>query len=159
MLDAFWATAATDLGVLAQACLALVLGGAIGFEREASGKWAGLRTNMLVCLAALLFTKTGLLATAYASEVLAADLVEADPVRIIQAIAVGISFLGAGVVFRDTEGHRVRGLTTAATLLTVAPVGIAVALERYVLAVGVTILVLLVLRGVGFVERRFFPDS
>jgi len=151
-------TAAEDLAVLGQAALALLLGGAIGLEREASRKWAGLRTNMLVCLAALLFTRVGLMATEYASLTLAADLVEADPVRIIQAVAVGISFLGAGLVIRDPEENRVRGLTTAATLLTVAPIGIAVAIGHYVLAVGVTLLVLLVLRGVSLLEARFFPE-
>jgi putative Mg2+ transporter-C (MgtC) family protein len=156
--DALFATAGEDLFTLAQAIVALVLGGAIGWEREAAGKLAGLRTNMLVCLVAFLFTKIGLIATGVASDALNADLVEADPVRIVQAIVVGLSFLGTGVIFREPHGDRVHGLTTAATLLTVAPIGIALALDRYVLAVGVTILVLVVLRFVHRVEDRYFPQ-
>jgi putative Mg2+ transporter-C (MgtC) family protein len=74
-----------------------------------------------------------------------------DPVRIIEAIVTGIAFLGAGTIFRDPDYHGARGLTTAASLLIVAPIGIAVALERYILAVGVTVLALFVLR----VVRRF----
>lgn len=146
---------ATDLVVLLHALLAVVLGGVIGAERELRGKGAGLRTSMLVCLAAFLFTKIGILVTSDAALTLAPDLVEADPVRIVQAIVIGISFLGAGVIIRDPSEERVHGLTSAATLLVVAPVGVAVALERYVLAAGVTLMVLLILRGVRKFENHY----
>jgi putative Mg2+ transporter-C (MgtC) family protein len=69
-----------------------------------------------------------------------------DPVRIIEAIVTGIAFLGAGTIFRDREGSKMRGLTTAASLLITAPIGVAVAINRYVLAVGITLLALFVLR-------------
>ena len=67
----------------------------------------------------------------------------------------GISFLGAGTVVIDPDRNVARGLTTAASLLAVAPIGIAVALDRYVLAVGTTLLVLFVLRLLGNVERKY----
>jgi putative Mg2+ transporter-C (MgtC) family protein len=149
---------ATDLAVLLHALLAVVLGGAVGAERELRGKGAGLRTSMLVCLAAFLFTTIGILLTSDAAAALAPGLVEADPVRIVQAIVIGISFLGAGVIIRDPSDERVHGLTSAATLLVVAPVGVAVAMNRYVLAVGITLLVLLILRGVRQFENRYLRN-
>ena len=158
MLD----TVPQELLALAEALLALALGGLVGFEREAAGKWAGLRTHMLVCLSAFLFVKTGQLVTVatallWAASGVPADAIRSDPVRIIQAVAVGISFVGAGAVFRDRD--RVRGLTSAASLLVVAPIGLSVALGRYVLAAGAAVLVVVVLRLLDWVERKVFgPD-
>ena len=80
----------------------------------------------------------------------------ADPA--IQAIATGLGFLGAGIVFRDREEDRTRGLTTAASLLVVAPVGIAVALEHYALAVGSAVLLTLVLGAAQRIDRHIRPD-
>ena len=75
-----------------------------------------------------------------------------DPVRILEAIVTGIAFLGAGTVFRDPDASKMKGLTTAATMLVIAPVGVAVALDRYVLATGVTLLALFVLRTMAWLE-------
>ena len=145
-----------DLAILAQGVLALALGGAVGWEREAAGKGAGLRTMMLVVFAAFLFVKVSVvLAVATAGADVSSRV---DPVRAVQAVATGLAFLGAGVVFRDRSEDRVHGLTTAASLLATAPVGIAVALERYVLAVGATALLLVVLRLLLRFEQRVFED-
>ena len=157
-------TLSSDFVTLAEVALALVCGGAIGLERELAGKWAGLRTNMLVCFAAALFVKTSqiiVLQTAplWASGGIPESALGADPVRIVQAIVVGVSFVGAGAVFRDPDANVARGMTTAATLLVVAPIGIAVAEGRYVLAVGATLLVIFVLRVLDWVEKRFLPDK
>lgn len=158
-------TLSTDLAILGQAALALLCGGAIGLERELAGKWAGLRTMMLVCFSATLFVKTSQLIVIQTVPMweeagLADAAFGADPVRIVQAIVVGISFVGAGAVFRDPERNVARGVTTAATLLAVAPIGIAIAEEHYVLALGATALVVLVLRVLDWVEKRFIsrPD-
>lgn len=158
MLETLLDTATADLGVLLQAIAAVLFGGLIGLEREASHKGAGLRTHLLVCLAALLFTRLGVFMTEFSAEALP-DLVEADPVRILQAIVIGVSFLGAGVILRDPAEARVHGLTTAATLLIVAPIGVAVGLGRYVLAAGVTGIVLIALRLGSRFEDRFFPND
>jgi putative Mg2+ transporter-C (MgtC) family protein len=146
-----WHSIGEELYILAQGVLALILGGALGWERELAGKWAGLRTHMLVCLAAMLFVKVGQFVILDAQALLRADTLRTDPVRIIEAIVTGVAFLGAGTVFRDPDLPKARGLTTAASLLVVAPIGVAVAIERYVLAFGATLLALFVLR----VMRRF----
>jgi putative Mg2+ transporter-C (MgtC) family protein len=154
----------SDLVMLAECALALVCGGLIGLEREIAGKWAGLRTNMLVCFGAALFVKTSQLivmttAPIWQSGGLADSALGADPVRIVQAIVVGVSFVGAGAVFRDPDKNVARGMTTAATLLVVAPIGIAVAEGHYILAIGATLLVVFVLRVLDWVERRFIPGD
>ena len=93
--------------------IACILGGLIGFEREAEHKRAGLRTHMLVALGSALFT------------LIAAEL-KTDSSRIIQGIAAGIGFLGAGCIFKLTEQHEVKGLTTAAGVWVTAAVGAAI---------------------------------
>lgn len=153
-----------DLLILAEAALALVCGGIIGLERELAGKWAGLRTNMLVCFSAALFVEVSQLVVltsvpVWESGGISADALGADPVRIVQAIVVGVSFVGAGAVFRDHDRNIARGITTAATLLVVAPIGIAVAEGHYVLALGASVLVVFVLRALEWVEDRFVPDK
>jgi putative Mg2+ transporter-C (MgtC) family protein len=152
MAETFFQSMQQELYILFQASVALVLGGLLGWEREAAGKWAGLRTHMLVCLAAMLFVKVGQFLILDSQGALSAETLRTDPVRIIEAIVTGIAFLGAGTVFRDPDAPMARGLTTAASLLTVAPIGVAVAIERYVLAVGATLLTLFVLRVMLRVE-------
>ncbi|PYK66528.1 MAG: hypothetical protein DME50_05125 [Verrucomicrobia bacterium] len=78
----------------------------------------------------------------------------ADPTRTIEALAVGISFIGAGTIFRDRSGIAMKRLTTAAGLLAAASIGIAVGINRYVIACGITLICLFVLRTLGKVEKR-----
>ncbi len=136
---------AADLHALAQAVLVVVLGGAVGWERETAGKSAGLRTMTLVALASFLCVEVALVTADVSGG-------EGDPTRAIQAIATGLAFLGAGIVFR--RGGATHGLTTAASVLAVAPVGIAVALDRYVLAVGATARLLFILRVLDRFDRH-----
>jgi putative Mg2+ transporter-C (MgtC) family protein len=134
-----------QLEVIGEVALAMLLGGIIGFEREMADKPAGFRTQMLVAGAAALLVGLGdALMRRYSGE-------GTDPIRIVEAIVTGISFLGAGTIFRRSESEQVQGLTTAASILLCAAVGISVALRQFVLAVGVTVLALIVLRGLtGF---------
>lgn len=135
-----------DLWILVRLAVTIVLAGAIGWDREAKGKAAGLRTHMLVGLSATLFLSLGdLMLKMFAT---AGDPVRSDPIRVIEATVAGISFLGAGTIFVSRGTQQVQGLTTAASLLATAAVGLAVGLERYVLAVGATVLVLVVLRAI-----------
>lgn len=143
-----------DLQLLGQALIALLLGGMIGWERESKGKWAGLRTHMLVCFAAAMIVEIGRLLIFDAQAVLNADSLRVDPVRLIEAIVAGVSFLGAGTIFRDRDGQRMQGLTTAASLLATVPIGIAVGIGRYILAVGLTLIVLFVLQVVQRIAER-----
>jgi len=105
--------------------LAAALGALIGMERETHGRPAGLRTHILVSVGASLFTLCSF-AMAGASE---------DPSRIAAQVVTGIGFLGAGTIFR--QGNLVRGLTTAASLWTVAALGMAVAIGGRMAALAV----------------------
>ncbi len=140
-----------ELRILAYVALAMLLGAAIGFEREVEDKPAGLRTHMLVAGAASLFVALGDVVVKHFDVGLGSELLRSDPVRIIEAVITGVSFLGAGTIIRHRSKRQIEGLTTAASILFTAGVGVCVALSQAVLAVGVTLLVLLTLRGVGFV--------
>jgi putative Mg2+ transporter-C (MgtC) family protein len=114
--------------------LAMILGGIIGWQRESAEKPAGFRTHILVCVGAALFTlisSVGLFGT------------NADPARVASNIVVGIGFLGAGTILRT--GVSVQGLTTAASLWTVAAIGTAVGVGFYAGALFATVIVVSVL--------------
>ncbi|MFW5952244.1 MAG: MgtC/SapB family protein [Gemmatimonadota bacterium] len=132
--------------------LAAVLGGAVGLEREWSGKPAGFRTNLLICVGAALITELSVAVSAGAP-----PGVLADPGRIAAQVVSGIGFLGAGTIIQSRVG--VTGLTTAATLWVVAAIGMAVGAGAYVEAVGTTTLVILVLlllrRMEGWLTQHF----
>lgn len=140
---------------LGEILLAMVLGGAIGFERELAGKPAGLRTHMLVAGSAALLVALGNIIVATFEQSLPSEAIRSDPIRIIQAIIVGISFLGAGTIFRSSQEEQVVGLTTSAAVLFTAGIGIAVGLTQIFLAVSGTILLLITVRFLGWAERRF----
>ncbi len=139
--------------ILIYVALAVLLGAAIGFEREIEDKPAGLRTHMLVAGAAALLVALGDVIIQHFNVALGSELVRSDPTRIIQAVVTGVSFLGAGTIIRHSSTRQVEGLTTAASILFAAAVGVCVALSQLVLAVGVTALVLVTLRGVGHAEK------
>jgi putative Mg2+ transporter-C (MgtC) family protein len=85
-----------------------------------------------------------------------ASRLTSDPIRIIEAIITGVGLLGAGTIIRNhRDSGQVEGLTTAASLLFAGTIGISVALAQFVLALGLTILILSVLRFLGYVENRF----
>jgi putative Mg2+ transporter-C (MgtC) family protein len=116
--------------------LAAFLGAAIGLERELSGKSAGLRTNLLICLGAAIFT--------IISRKMVAGT-DGSVARIAAQIVTGVGFLGAGAVIQDRRG--VHGLTTAATIWLVASIGMACGAGFYALAVVSTLIVIVVLVG------------
>ncbi len=132
-----------ELAYLFRVFVAGVLAALLGYERERARKPAGLRTHMLVGIAAALYTALAELSVR-AFEGRPAGL-DADPIRAIQAVALGVGFLGGGMIITDRR-DRVRGLTTAASIWATAAVGLASGLGHYVLALGATLLLLLVLR-------------
>ena len=147
-----YAKGMTNLHLLALIAFAMFLGALIGFERELADKPAGLRTHMLVAGGATLLVSLGdPLINFFAME--GSDVLRADPIRLIEAVITGISFLGAGTILRRKDSAEVEGLTTAASLLFVAVVGICVALSELTLAVGATLLALLTLSGVKRIEQ------
>jgi putative Mg2+ transporter-C (MgtC) family protein len=131
------------LELLGGLLLAALLGGAIGWEREHSHKPAGLRTNILICMAATLLTDLSVLAAASSSV--------ADPGRIAAQIVTGMGFLGAGTIIQSRG--TVTGLTTAATLWVVAAIGMAIGFGALIEALGTTLLVLIALVPLRKVEE------
>jgi putative Mg2+ transporter-C (MgtC) family protein len=129
--------------IVGRLLLAAVLGGVVGLERELSHKPSGIRTNMLICLGAALFTIVSYqMAAAFGG----------DHTRIAAQIIPGIGFLGAGVVIR--ERGTIIGITSAATIFVVASIGMAVGADLYVTAIFVTLLLLASLVVIGNVEHR-----
>ena len=123
----------TDLEMVLRLVFATFLGAVIGFQRERSGKEAGLRTNILISLGSALFTVISIYGFS-----------DSDPARIAAGIATGIGFIGAGVILHRSGGA-VIGLTSAATIWTVAGIGMAAGVGLYIVSVVATVLALVVL--------------
>ena len=122
---------------------AVVLGGAIGLEREINGKHAGLRTNIIICLGAAAFTLV--------ARRLGVDAPDA-PGRVAAGIVTGVGFLGAGALIQ--EGSGIHGLTTAAGIWLVASIGVACGMGYYLLAALTTFLALVALFGLLPITRK-----
>jgi putative Mg2+ transporter-C (MgtC) family protein len=150
-----WESELWGIGLVA---LAGGLGAVIGLEREFADKPAGLRTHILVCAASALLMLVGQSVLDQFREKAADSAFQGDPLRIIQAIVIGISFLGAGTIIHQ-GGQYVEGLTTAASILLTAGIGIAVAVERLVFAGGVTLLAIAVLFVFGWLEKKLRSRS
>jgi putative Mg2+ transporter-C (MgtC) family protein len=140
-------SAATQLDILLRLAAALVLGAAVGFEREFRGHPAGLRTMATVSVGSCLFTSLGFFFLPGHTT---------DPTRIAAQVVSGVGFLGAGAIFRSSD--HVRGLTTAAAVWVVAAIGMAAGFGLYTLAAGGTAIVLIGLVGIRPIEKRFFRD-
>jgi putative Mg2+ transporter-C (MgtC) family protein len=150
-VDYFTQGWSVQLLIVAEVAFAMLLGGVIGIERELANKPAGFRTHMLVAGAAALLVGMGDVLVAQFAEETGSNLIQADPFRIIGAVVSGVSFLGAGTIFRGGSQH-VEGLTTAASLLISAAIGVAVGSRQWILAIGVAVLTLAVLRALMMVE-------
>jgi putative Mg2+ transporter-C (MgtC) family protein len=142
-----------ELQIVGHVLLACLFGGAIGLERELAGKAAGLRTHMMVAAASALLMSLAPTTIDQIASSSSPELVGADPTRIMQAIITGISFLGAGTIIVQ-RGRSVEGLTTAASILLVAALGMTTALGAWRLAAIITGLTLLILGGIGLIEQR-----
>jgi len=142
-----------ELEVLGEVLLAMVLGAVLGLEREFAGKPAGIRTHMLVAGSSALLVGLGFTLVERSIVETGQQVIAADPIRIVQAIIIGVSFLGTGTIFRAEHDDTVQGLTTAASLLMVSGIGVAVALRQIGLAVAITIAVAIVLRVLGWIEQ------
>ncbi|MPW15367.1 MgtC/SapB family protein [Paraburkholderia sp. CNPSo 3157] len=140
----------SNVELISRLVLAAVLGSVIGFERERLSWAAGLRTHMLVCVGSALF----MIVSAFGfADVLGAEHVVLDPSRGAAQVVSGIGFLGAGSIL--LRGSIIRGLTTAASLWSVAAVGLAVGGGLYTASIAATIIVLIILAGVKPIEKRF----
>jgi putative Mg2+ transporter-C (MgtC) family protein len=142
----------TDAQIISRLVLSFFLSGLIGLERQAHRREAGLRTHILVCLGSCLIMLTSL----YVFDIYIAR-VPLDPTRIAAGVITGIGFLGAGTIIRDREG--IKGLTTAASLWLVAGIGLAVGCGFYRAGVYTTVLALIVLLFLRYLEWMVFPEN
>ena len=131
------------LSVFFRLFLAVVLGAAIGVEREIANKFAGMRTHALVAMGATLFT--------VASATLSGPTV--DPTRIAAQIVTGVGFLGAGLIVFHRS--RVHGLTTAAGVWVAAAIGTVIGFKLYAIGVFATLLTILVFAVLWPIEQNF----
>jgi len=122
--------------------VAIGCGGVIGLEREWHGKPAGVRTTMLICMGSAAFVQVGSFVTG----------TQGDPTRVLGQVITGIGFLGAGSII--THRGQVVGLTTAATIWVTAAVGVALGLGYYVRGIAWTVLAVLILQGLGYLEYK-----
>ena len=129
--------------------IALLLGGLIGAERQISGHSAGLRTHVRVAVGAAVLTLVGLASTG-----------DQQVTRVVQGIASGVGFIGAGAILKAGGADRVKGLTTAGSIWVAAAMGTAAGLGEYALAAAAgctAFFVLLVLRPASRWLSKFAP--
>ena len=126
---------AIEIEMILRLLLAAALGAIIGYQRERAGKAAGLRTHVLICVGAALFTVASIYGFGAAT----------DPARIAAGVVVGIGFLGGGVIIRRVEEGIVAGLTTAATIWAVAGIGLAAGAGLYLVSAVAAAIMLIVL--------------
>lgn len=131
--------------------LAAVLAFAPGVERELTGKFAGLRTHILVCVGACVFTLLSIYGFKMHETV--GVIGTNDPARIAAQVITGIGFIGAGTVMRN--GGNVFGITTAATLWVCAAIGMSCGCGEYVIAIITSIATLIVLVSIRRLEKNF----
>ena len=143
----------TDYELLLRLSVSVLLGGLIGLERQYKRRTAGLRTHILVCLGSCLI----LLTSMYVFDIYK-NRAPVDPTRIAAGIVTGIGFLGAGAIIRAQSRERVTGLTTAASLWVVAAIGMAVGCGFKHAAVYTTVLSLVVLFFLRYLENFAFGN-
>lgn len=153
-MEAFWfneqlagldfADAALRLG------LALLCGMVVGIDRELRDKPAGLRTHMLVSLAAASFT---LISFDFHARLIAQGNDNADPIRAVEAVVAGVAFLGAGTIIQSAR--KVRGVTTGAGMWMAGAIGLACGGGLFAVAIMLTVAIFVVVTLLGMVESRF----
>jgi putative Mg2+ transporter-C (MgtC) family protein len=143
-----------DLSILLRIAVAMLLGATLGIEREMGKHAAGLRTHMLIAGAAALIVGLGDSIAEHFQEERYRDLLQVDPVRLIEAVVACVGFVAAGTILRGTRDDQVSGLTTASSLIMSAAIGIAVGIGEYVIAIGVSILCLIVLAVFSRVAKK-----
>ncbi|MBQ8476783.1 MgtC/SapB family protein [bacterium] len=141
-----------DLIIIFRILLAILLAFIPGMERELTGKFAGLRTHILVCVGACVFTILSLYGFQFSIHAQGV-MVQDDPARIAAQVITGIGFIGAGTVMR--HGSNVSGITTAATLWVCAAIGMSCGCGQYVTAIVASFATLMVLISIRALEKNF----
>ena len=133
-----------QLEMVLRLLLSAGLGMVVGLERLHAHKSAGLRTHMLVCMGAALFTVVSIYGFSAA---------KTDPSRVAAGVVTGIGFLGAGAIIHTQDGG-LRGLTTASSIWAVAAIGLAAGTGMYIVASAATAIVLVILYVLKKVEKK-----
>src|SRR5262249_15322851 len=143
----------TQLALLGQVALAMLLSSAVGLERQLAHRPAGLRTHMLMGgAAAMLVGLAFSVVRRYAADP-AYPLLKIDPTVVIQGVVSAAGFIGVAAILRPSAEH-IEGLTTAASLIFVTAIGVCTALQQFWLAVGATLFALVTLHGIHKLEDR-----
>lgn len=142
-----------EFGILGKFIISITLGFFVGLEREIAKKPAGIRTYMMVCAAGTTFTILGFHILSYMQTHFPDSNLTTDPMKIVHAIIVGVSFLGTGTIIKDPHNDSVQNLSTAAALLISAAIGVSVALDKYYLAFGITLIILFINWAMPFAKR------
>jgi putative Mg2+ transporter-C (MgtC) family protein len=140
--------------ILVRLVVASGLGAIIGWERGSRSGPAGLRTHILIALAAALFTT---LTFEIFHEAIANGSEALDPIRAVEAVTAGIAFLGAGAIFQ--QRGNVQGLTTGAGMWLAGAVGVSAALGYYVIALAAALLAVIVLAALKRVSHQVVPSE
>jgi putative Mg2+ transporter-C (MgtC) family protein len=150
-IDAVTSTRIDLLTTGIRLCLAVILGGLIGMERETHKQLAGFRTHILICVGSTLL----MILSIYIAQSIP-DVKAGDPGRIAAQVVTGVGFLGAGAIMRI--GANVRGITTAATIWVVAAVGLVVGAGMYLAAIICTGIIIFTLIVLDKFEKRLFQE-
>ena len=134
-----------ELWILLRVAAAMALGGVLGIERELGRHAAGLRTHMMIAGAAALIVGLGDVVAEQFTREQYRDLVRIDPGHLIKAVVAAVGFVGAGAILRARGNQQVQGLTTASSLLMAAAIGMAAGLGHYLLALGASLMCVVVL--------------
>ena len=136
--------------IILRLLLGAFIGGIVGFEREIHGRAAGFRTQLIVCVAAVLIM---IISENYYFRLHSLDAtLRIDPARIAASALIGIGFLGAGVIIKS--GYAVRGLTTAASIWIVSVIGLAIGAGFYLEGIITSVITILTLMVLRTVERK-----
>lgn len=144
-VDSQYLVSALRLDLVLKLFLAVLLGGAVGLERQIAGKPAGLRTNILICVGSALIMDLSV-------QLAGPGATRGDPARLAAQVVSGIGFIGAGTIMQARG--TVVGLTSAATIWVVAAMGLTIGAGLYVEALATGVIVTLVLAGLGKIEHR-----
>ncbi|MBN1819314.1 MAG: MgtC/SapB family protein, partial [Prolixibacteraceae bacterium] len=131
--------------------ISFIVGTVIGIEREAHNQPAGLRTHILICIGATLI----MMLSIFIPQVFT-DFQNGDPGRIAAQVVSGIGFLGAGAILKF--GADVKGLTTAASIWTIAAVGLAIGAGMYMISVIAVVIILFALTVMDIFEKKIFKE-
>lgn len=144
----------SELHIFLNVALACILTMIIGIERERAHKTIGRRTNMIIGgLTCLMVSLVEPMVNLFIIHIQAQSMVNVDPTRVFQALVVGVSFIGAGAIIKVSKVSD-KGFTTAATLLYSSGIGVCTALEKYLLAVILTVAVLAINYAMRFVTEK-----